>query len=185
VTRRCGGLQAYEDSRPIATLDAGKGRVMQFSDTKFALYPDRVKTPKGTHPLTPAVHAEVEFAGGYRKKVDKRELYLTIEGEGWSITHQCERRRGEKVRSFASAVNAAVLALPAVQRAQSVVEPVPSGTISSDAAARPPAVGRDPRHDRAQVDLLGRVAGRGVASTCTDHPASRGEICGASTVRTM
>jgi hypothetical protein len=132
ATGVAGNLQAYKDSRPIATVDVGKGRVMQFGDTKFALYPDRVKTPKGTHTLTPAVHASVESAGGYKKKIDKRELYLTIEGEGWSITQQCDPRKGEKIRSFAHAVNSAVQALHAA--------PVSDPSAPSVSRAPPPTL---------------------------------------------
>lgn len=105
-------LQKARDGRPVAKVDAGTARLAQsFSGTRFALYPDRIKTPKGDHELTPSVRAEVSTAGGFKKKLDRRELYLTVEGDGWSISHQCDPRRGEKVRGFAAAVNTAVRAL--------------------------------------------------------------------------
>jgi hypothetical protein len=108
------GVQKYRAGRPIARVDVGTAKVRHaFQGTVFALYKDRIETPKGTHPLTPAVHAEVDAAGGFQRRRDRRELYLTVEGEGWSITRQCDPRKGEKVRRFAHAVNSAVQALQA------------------------------------------------------------------------
>jgi Short C-terminal domain len=116
------GVQKYKAGRPIARVDVGTAKLSQaFSGTKFVLYDDRIETPKGTHPLTPAVHAEVEAAGGFQKRVDRRELYLNIEGDGWSIARQCDPKKGEKLRQFAHAVNSAVQALaPSVLRDDAV-----------------------------------------------------------------
>jgi Short C-terminal domain len=112
------GAREYRESRPIATVDVGTGKLSQaFSGSRFALYADRLEVPKGTsgkttHTLTPEVRAEVDSAGGYAKKIDRRELYLRITGNGWSVTRQCDKKRGDKVRRFADAVNAASQALP-------------------------------------------------------------------------
>jgi hypothetical protein len=130
-------LDKYQASRPIAKVDAGTARLGQvFGGSVFVLYPDRIKTPKGEHPLTASVHAEVDSAGGFKKKIDKRELYLNIEGDGWSISHQCERRKGEKVRAFAHAVNAAVRALSAAKQdppAQAQTAQAPRASDAADA----------------------------------------------------
>lgn len=110
------GVQRYRENRPTASVDVGIAKASQalraFTGTRFSLYRERIETPKGTHPLTGAVHAEVDSAGGFQRRRDRRELYLTIDGDGWSITQQCDPRRGEKVRRFAAAVNSAARALP-------------------------------------------------------------------------
>ena len=62
-------LQKARESRPIAKVEAGTGRLGQaFSGSKFVLYADRLVTPKGAHPLTHAVQAEVQSAGGFRRR---------------------------------------------------------------------------------------------------------------------
>ncbi len=106
----------YKESRPIASVDVGIAKLSHIhrvaTGTKFTLYADRIQTPKGEHPLTRAVRADAEAAGGFQRRRDRRELYLRVEGDGWSISQQCQADKGEKVRAFASSVNAAVQALP-------------------------------------------------------------------------
>lgn len=133
------GVRRQRANRPIASVDVGIAKVSQiyraFTGTCFNLYPDRIETPKGNHPLTPAVHAEVDSAGGFQRRRDRRELYLTIEGEGWSITQQCEPRRGEKVRGFAHAVNSAAKALSNAKSGEALaVSPDRQSSPMSDAA---------------------------------------------------
>jgi hypothetical protein len=86
---------------------------------------DRIQSHDGSGPL-PGATARVENAGEItsrlsatrlvafgalgllaRKKVDLRELYLTVEGDGFSIVRKLDAKKdGEKARRFAAELNA-------------------------------------------------------------------------------
>ncbi|HVA19324.1 MAG TPA: hypothetical protein VMU55_04040, partial [Solirubrobacteraceae bacterium] len=53
---------------------------------------------------------------GMRKKKDTRKLFLTIEGEGWSIVKQIDPRLEKQARVFAGKVTAAATRKPYVAR---------------------------------------------------------------------
>ena len=64
----------------------------------MVLYEDRIRTPKGTFPLTPDVHARCDQQGMkqsvqgwvWKSDQDRREVYLHINGPGWHslVTYQ-------------------------------------------------------------------------------------------------
>jgi len=45
------------------------------------------------------------FAFALRKKRDNRELYLTVEGDGWAFVVDVDPKKGLKAREFAALVN--------------------------------------------------------------------------------
>lgn len=63
------------------------------------------------------------FALGWQKKVDTRELYLLVEGDGWAIAVPVDPDQGAKARAFAARINAAASAArPADEPARSAVD---------------------------------------------------------------
>jgi len=42
----------------------------------------------------------------WKKKVDRRELYLLVEGNGFSIVAEVDPDKGKKAREFAARINA-------------------------------------------------------------------------------
>ncbi len=89
------------------------------------LVDDRIESKQGGGPIAGA-HARVEAAGqvdaritatrllltgplalGLRKKKDHRELYLTIEGQGFAFSVKLDPKKGEQARNFAAKINAA------------------------------------------------------------------------------
>jgi hypothetical protein len=79
---------------------------------------DRIESKQGGGPVAGA-RATVETLGQIRgrrtiktlglhqKKIDEREVYLTIEGQGWEISVQVDAEDGAKAREFAARVNTA------------------------------------------------------------------------------
>jgi hypothetical protein len=79
---------------------------------------DRIESKQGGGPVTGA-HATVETLGQIRgrrtiktlglhqKKIDEREVFLTIEGEGWEISVEVDSKDGAEAREFAARVNTA------------------------------------------------------------------------------
>jgi hypothetical protein len=86
---------------------------------------DRIESAQGGGPLAGA-RATVDAAGqltaritatrlvltgplalGLRKKVDRRELYLIVEGVGWAISAAVDPDQGARARAFAARINAA------------------------------------------------------------------------------
>jgi hypothetical protein len=159
--RAADSLRAQQANRPIAKLNAGYAKVSQsFAGTNFAVYADRIETPKGTHPLTRAVHAEVETGGGFAKRRDRRELYLLVEGDDWSVTHQCDRDRGDKVRRFAQAVNQAVRQLPEAtdpSDVQPAATPDPAETLKKLAELRDDGLLTQKEFETKKTELLSRM----------------------------
>ncbi len=45
------------------------------------------------------------FAFGLRKKKDNRELYLTVEGEGFAFVEEVDPKKGKQARAFAARLN--------------------------------------------------------------------------------
>lgn len=116
----------------------------------------RVEHPDGKGPLAGA-RATVDTAGGFdrrlsasrvimtgglglfwKKKVDNRELYVLVEGQGFSVVEKVDPKKGAEARKFAGQLNSMAAALVPVGGA-------PSGPLSSG----PPAWGPDPfrRHE--------------------------------------
>lgn len=76
----------------------------------------RIDSPQGGGPVAGA-RATVEATGQRTHRIvlsdlDQRELYLLIEGEGWSISVAVSPRRGVEAREFAAKINAAASAKP-------------------------------------------------------------------------
>jgi hypothetical protein len=49
----------------------------------------------------------VKTLGMHQKKIDERELFLSIEGQGWAISAQVDPKDGAEAREFAAKVNTA------------------------------------------------------------------------------
>jgi redox-regulated HSP33 family molecular chaperone len=49
----------------------------------------------------------VKTLGLHQKKIDEREVFLTIEGQGWAISVQVDADKGGEARAFAAKINAA------------------------------------------------------------------------------
>lgn len=110
----------------------------------IAVHGDTVKHGRESGPLAGA-HASVDTAGeidkritatrlvltgpfalAFRKKKDKRELYLTIEGDGFGWVVEVNPKEGKKAREFAVAFNAAASKVrPATSSAPLVSPPPP------------------------------------------------------------
>jgi hypothetical protein len=77
----------------------------------------------------------VKTLGMHQKKIDERELFLSIEGQGWAISVQVDPKDGAEAREFAAKVNAAGMAHQGVERA-SLATPVASSPTAT--AEHPP-----------------------------------------------
>lgn len=49
------------------------------------------------------------LALAFRKKKDRRELYLTVEGHGFAFVVECDPKKGAEARKFAALINAAAM----------------------------------------------------------------------------
>jgi hypothetical protein len=99
-----------------ARMDA-KPDVYRFEGVKL-VGNHRVESKQGGGPVAGA-RASVETLGQIRgrrtvktfglhqKKIDEREVYLTIEGQGWEISVEVNAEDGAKAREFAARVNTA------------------------------------------------------------------------------
>jgi hypothetical protein len=124
---------------------------------------DRIVSRQGSGPIAGA-SARVETAGQIssrisasrvailgpfallaRKKVDQRELYLTVEGTGFSIVEKLDPKYdGEAARRFAARINAAASAnsvrVQQVAPSQPPAPPIASPPVSAALPLRPPSV---------------------------------------------
>jgi hypothetical protein len=112
------GAKATQDKlvEAKAKLDA-RPDIHRFEGVKL-VGNDRVESKQGGGPVAGA-RASVETLGQIRgrrtiktfglhqKKIDEREVYLTIEGQGWEISVQVDAEDGAKAREFAARVNTA------------------------------------------------------------------------------
>jgi hypothetical protein len=143
---------------------------------------DRIQSHDGSGPL-PGATARVESAGEItsrlsatrlvafgplallaRKKVDLRELYLTVEGDGFSIVRKLDPKKdGENARRFAAEVNALAGAAGRPATApRAVAAPADSATV-------PPA---DPIE---QIQRLAQLRDAGVITT-EEFEAKKAEL---------
>jgi hypothetical protein len=152
----------------------------------------RIDSPQGGGPVAGA-HAQVDTVGAlssritatrliltgplalaWRKKVDNRELYLLIEGQGWAISVPVDATKGAQARAFVAKINAVASSLTAdstsapsdaAQSTLATSSPEPSVPDSGDVFERIRKLGelRDAglltpeEFDAKKTDLLKRV----------------------------
>ena len=109
-------LKAAE-GKPLAALE----KASDFFGPSLKVYPDRVETPKGSHPLTTDLSARVEGSG--------RSLVVLIEGSDWGYTHDPHPDNTNKAHDFAREFNLIIRTLPiedsdAVKTARTTLEQV-------------------------------------------------------------
>jgi hypothetical protein len=127
----------------VSAYFKGMGKGSKWAASGWAkLYSDHIETDGGSHPLTPSVRADVETSGNlatlghqgrmiafggltgalfssenkYKRELDKRGVFLSLQGEGWGVVISCPADDELRVRQFAHEVTAAVSALAAAER---------------------------------------------------------------------
>lgn len=147
----------------------------QASFAGITLFETTVRSADGGYPLSGA-NATVDTAGqlsrrvsltrvaltgplawAWRKKVDDRELYLVIEGDGWATSAAVDPKLGEEARAFAAKINAAAKrtkpsepphaphAADPIERLRALSELRDAGIITAD------------EFEAKKADLLGRI----------------------------
>jgi hypothetical protein len=97
------------------------------------------------------------LALGWRKKLDDRELYLVIEGEGWATSAAVDPKLGEEARAFAAKINAAATRSSTEQRDASRDDSDPLQQLRALADLRDAGVITDDEFEAKKTDLLGRI----------------------------